>query len=124
MLAQEEEVSSALWAVVGLPPIAPYPGAVETLTSSVEDLIALRRSLEAQAGSGDEGEVTEGVHVERGGEEPGEEENVSPLWRRLIIGDALSRASIDIQDKAFPEECKARVQSCEERERCSQELER
>lgn len=136
LLAQEEDVSSALWAVVGLPPIAPYPGAVETFTSSVEDLMILRRSLKAQSGSGDEGKVAErsfgtfaedfpeGVHLERGGEEPGEEEKTSPLRRRLIVGDALSRASSAIQDRAFPEECKARVQSCEEREQCSQELQR
>lgn len=78
----------------------------------------------AQSSNGNEGNVAEGVHVERGGKEPGEEEKMSPLQRHLIIGDALSRASSDIQDKAFPEECKARVQSCEERERCSQELER
>ena len=94
LLSQEEETTSALWAAVGLPPVSPYGASI------------------ARDASPRDG----GMVGARGGKRP------LGGRRRLIVGDALSRASPEVRERAVPAACRARVKACDKDPACSLEL--
>lgn len=191
-MAQEEDVASALWAAIGLPPISPYPPpttaprggedstvqppsrrATATATAAAAAASSEPRLLAQTLGDGlaaesalkleerasnpggaprsgkgkgkggrrlkgrpgrvtrgmaNEGAVVDGrlgvgEAVDEEGEEVGVEE-VRPVRRRLMAGDALSRASGAVQSKVLPPECRARIAACDADSACVSELER
>lgn len=192
-MAQEDDVASALWAAVGLPPIAPYPPSVppggevndaatisesrRTATAASSEPAFLARTLEDGSGASDGVAVVhdDGFREEKGGRrlrgrsveqgsstQPllasagavvvdgvakavvvvggGGEEGAgvagleeaegggggveSSVRRRLMAGDALSRAPGAVQGKALPPECRERIAVCEADSACVSELER
>eukprot|EP00752_Nemacystus_decipiens_P008848 g7896.t1 len=102
LLSQEEEATSALWAAVGLPPVSPY--AATTMSSTRDDGRPSPRNVDTAAVGGGK----------RSLESRGE--------RQLIAGDALSRASSDVRNRAIPPACRARVAACEKDPACALEL--
>lgn len=94
LLSQEEETTSALWAAVGLPPVSPYGASIA-------------RNASPRDG---------GMVGARGGKRP------LGGRRRLIVGDALSRASPEVRERAVPAACRARVKACDKDPACSLEL--
>lgn len=181
ILAQEEDVASALWAAVGLPPISLYLppttaplGAEDSaaqpvsrratatdaaaaassepgfLAQPLEDGLAAEsaqelgepdlnpggaprsgkgkgkggRRLKGRVGRVTRGMASEGAVVDEEEEEEVGVEGVRPVRRRLMAGDALSRASEDVQRKVLPPECRARIAACDADSVCVSELER
>lgn len=97
LLSQEEETTSALWAAVGLPPLSPYgaPGSVR-----------------------DDGKKS----PSKGSIPDGGGGNRFSRSRRLVGGDAMSKAPPEVRNRAIPAACRARVAACERDPACELEL--
>ncbi|CAM9622138.1 unnamed protein product, partial [Ectocarpus sp. 13 AM-2016] len=113
LLSQEEDAASALWAAVGLPPISSYlppattKPAVIPISKKRRDQQHRRRRVQHQT-------------------LPQQERQQRPLdgWRRrrLIMGDAMSRASPAVRNTAIPTGCRQRIGACEKDPACKLEL--
>ncbi|CAB1098959.1 unnamed protein product [Ectocarpus sp. CCAP 1310/34] len=146
LLSQAEDAASALWAVVGLPPISPYPPpattkpAVIPISKKRRDQQQQRRRLQHQTLPQQEQQQQQlgsGRRRLKGREQqqrrrlqhqtlPQQEQQQRPLdrWRRrrLIMGDAMSRASPAVQNTAIPKGCRQRIGACEKDPACALEL--
>ncbi|CAM9477808.1 unnamed protein product, partial [Ectocarpus sp. 8 AP-2014] len=113
LMSQEENAASALWAAVGLPPISPYlppattKPAVIPIPKKRRDQHHRQRQLQHQT-------------------LPQQEQQQRPLdsgrRRRLIMGDATSRASPTVRNTAIPTTCRLRIGACEKDPACKLEL--
>ncbi|CBN78982.1 hypothetical protein Esi_0158_0032 [Ectocarpus siliculosus] len=114
LLSQEENAASALWAAVGLPPISPYlppattkPAVIPISKKRRDQQHLRRRRLQHQT-------------------LPQQEQQQRPLGsgrrRRLIMGDATSRASSTVRNTAIPTTCRLRIGACEKDPACKLEL--